>query len=247
MPYCPKCDMEFIDGITVCSDCGGLLAESEEVARTMQKEEALKKWEALQVQADLPTQTDLSEIDDTCRLVDTEIPPTPYQQAEKMGRSSAAAGVYVKKSQKYEDLKSSASAFLLVGGLLLIFSLLLWTGIVRLPMAGLSKMIFQTTLTGMGILALIVATRTTHSAKALLPQIAEEETATKQLMEWFMGTYDAAALDSSIEDADLLSSEELSLKRFQIIQDHLITEQDLPNQAYVDALSEELYSRIFEP
>lgn len=23
MPYCPKCDMEFVDGITTCSDCGG--------------------------------------------------------------------------------------------------------------------------------------------------------------------------------------------------------------------------------
>ena len=25
MPYCPKCDMEFVDGMTVCTDCGGPL------------------------------------------------------------------------------------------------------------------------------------------------------------------------------------------------------------------------------
>ncbi len=39
MPYCPKCDMEFIDGITICSDCGGQLLESKEVADAMKKKE----------------------------------------------------------------------------------------------------------------------------------------------------------------------------------------------------------------
>lgn len=39
MPYCPKCDMEFVEGIKVCSDCGGPLVESKEVAEAMKKEE----------------------------------------------------------------------------------------------------------------------------------------------------------------------------------------------------------------
>ena len=32
MPYCPRCDMEFVEGVTVCSDCGGPLLASEEEA-----------------------------------------------------------------------------------------------------------------------------------------------------------------------------------------------------------------------
>lgn len=44
MPYCPKCDMEFVEGITVCSDCGGPLVESEEIYKKRKMEEdALKK------------------------------------------------------------------------------------------------------------------------------------------------------------------------------------------------------------
>ena len=39
MPYCPKCDMEFVEGIKVCSDCGGPLVESKEVAEAMKKKE----------------------------------------------------------------------------------------------------------------------------------------------------------------------------------------------------------------
>ena len=43
MPYCPKCDMEFIEGITVCSDCGGPLYESEEAYKAIEKEETAKR------------------------------------------------------------------------------------------------------------------------------------------------------------------------------------------------------------
>ena len=46
------------------------------------------------------------------------------------------------------------------------------------------------------------------------------------------------------EDDDRL--EERSLKRFSLIQDYLAIENDLPDQAYIDALSEEIYSRMFE-
>ena len=49
MPYCPKCDMEFIEGVTTCTDCGGPLFESKEAAEQMKdqylkmREEQMKK------------------------------------------------------------------------------------------------------------------------------------------------------------------------------------------------------------
>ena len=39
MPYCPKCDMEFVDGITTCSDCGGPLVASKEEADRLKRSE----------------------------------------------------------------------------------------------------------------------------------------------------------------------------------------------------------------
>ena len=48
MPYCPKCDMEFVEGIKICSDCGGPLVESKEVADAMKQKE---KEEQLAVMA----------------------------------------------------------------------------------------------------------------------------------------------------------------------------------------------------
>ena len=67
MPYCPKCDMEFIDGITVCSDCGGPLMESKEAADAMKRkvleEELERKMGGFQAQylAESQEMTDFQE------------------------------------------------------------------------------------------------------------------------------------------------------------------------------------------
>ena len=47
MPYCPKCDMEFIEGVQICSDCKGPLLASRKEAQILQKEQeerALKEY-----------------------------------------------------------------------------------------------------------------------------------------------------------------------------------------------------------
>ena len=234
MGYCPKCDMEFVDGITICTDCGGPLVESEELAIAMkrkeQEERLLKQQEYLEKlnQQLQEENSDLHMPEDIAASM-----PKPVQ-------------VYESKAQKYEDLKSSASAFLIVGSILLAVSVVYWTGIISLPMVGNSKIIFQSTLCIMGILSLAVFFNTNRSAKQLQPEIEKEKNQTKELIEWFLSQWRPEDIDREIEDHDSLPQEELSLKRFQIIQDHLITNKDLPDPAYVDALSEEIYSQLYE-
>ena len=123
MPYCPRCDMEFVEGVTVCSDCGGPLLASEEEAKAM-KAQMEKEMEERRKEAAVSVLGDRS----------------PEELAEAAAKAQAQAraaspGVYVNRRQKYDDLKSSASAFYLVGGALALVSVLLWTGIVHLPRA----------------------------------------------------------------------------------------------------------------
>ncbi|MCI9147542.1 MAG: hypothetical protein HFG73_04650 [Hungatella sp.] len=232
--YCPKCDVEFIDGITVCTDCGGPLAESEEAAKAMkekeQRELLLKQQEYL---SKLNQQLEEMQAQDGDSVPEAPSIPLP-------------AGVYETKAQKYDDLKSSASAFLAVGGLLLAASIACWMGIIRLPMAGTSKLIFQGAMTAMGIFAMFIYVNTSRSAKKLRPEIDKEKHETQELVDWFTDSWKAADIDGKIEDREALSEEEMSLRRFQIIQDLLITGKDLPDPAYVDALCEEIYSKVFE-
>ena len=229
MPYCPKCDMEFIKGVTVCSDCGGPLFESKEEALAMQKAALAKEPDAL-MQEDLDSEESGEE-------------SGAMPKAEKV-RPPAA---YVKKSQKYEDRKSSASAFLLVGGAITVFAVLCWAGIFDMPMAGFSKYLIQGTLTVMGIGCLVIAILTFRSAKGMVSEIEEEEKQTEELISWFLSAYRREDIDRRL-DADFsdLGEDERNLKRFELISDLLITSKDLPDQAYVDALCEEIYSKLFD-
>lgn len=237
MPYCPKCDMEFVDGITACTDCGGPLMESEEAAKAAKKQEEAEFAQQMeQYYADMAAQ----------ELADTDVPAVPYQQVQKMAEHHAQSRVYVKKEQKYEDLKSSASAFIIVGVALLVISVLCWTGILKIPMVTITRLIFQSALTIMGILSVFVSLHSSSAAKKLAPQIDEENKATRELIRWFMDSYDAEDIDREIDGVEELSPEELSLKRFQIIQDYLVTHHDLPEPAYVDALGEEIYGKLFD-
>ena len=258
MPYCPKCDMEFVDGITTCSDCGGPLVASKEEADRLKREEQLKRQKEQQTLTQEMLSMEMNGADaDSFSGYDPEAFHTLVNSdaSAKGSRSTDPASAlsfkqhstaYVDKGQKYEDLRSSASAFLIVGGAVLIFSALCWLQIVRLPMAGFSRYLIQTALTVMGLFSMIVYIKSNKSARDLLPQIEEEKQKTNALIQWFLSEQSAQDIDREILDLDQLNEEEISLKRFQIIQDYLITHKDLPDPAYVDALCEEIYTKLYE-
>lgn len=233
MPYCPKCDMEFIEGIAVCSDCGGTLAESVEAARTMKASEKRERFEQMAG-------------DDPFDMEDQNQSPYPEPTEETPDTPIAPTRIYMNKAQKHEDLKSSATAFLIVGIVMLASSAVCWTGIVNLPMNGVYKFVFQSAITIMGVLALIVALGSAMAAKKLAPQIEGENRTTQHLIQWFVDTYSGDDIDRTVDRAENLTPEEMSLKRFAVIQDYLTTNHDLPDQAYVDALSEEIYDKLYE-
>lgn len=254
MPYCPKCDMEFIDGITVCSDCGGpLLASREEAlammaeARKQEEERLAAEYERMQAEQER-LQTGQEDPEDSG---DGEQASGDFAAADagtkKAAETKSEGRAYLSKRQQYEDMKSSVSAFLIVGIILTAFGLLCFAGIIRLPFGAGSMILFETVLTAMGIGSLAVALVTKKSAAKVAAAADEEDARTRELTEWFVNTYTASGLDEALlkEDAEL-EGNELYLKRFELIQDHLITSHDLPNRDYVDFLCEEIYARVFE-
>lgn len=246
MPYCPKCDMEFIDGITKCSDCGGPLLESKEVADAMKKKAKEKEMEKQRaqyeaMQAAMAEQAAMAKQQAEMTAANGQ---APIQMKRRQVQGSRA---YVNKAQKYEDLKSSATAFYLVGGVLTAACILLWTGIVNLPMYGFGKYLTQGVLTVMGVWMLIVAVKTTQSLKDFKGELNEDQKEAKEIVEWFAKTFSPAKIDQAIiHDYGELEPEDLSLKRFYIIHDLLISHKDLPNESFVDMLCEEIYNKIYE-
>lgn len=266
MPYCPKCDMEFVEGITVCSDCKGPLVASKEEAMAMKRqaqeeEEARKQaeFEAMQKAYEEEMAEEMTGFSESgCEEASSEEeigrPAAPYGAVQNISAVSGRvkpsmphAQVYVKKSQKYSDLRSSADAFLLVGGALTAVSVLLWTGFISFPGSNFSSPIVKLVLTIMGLGSLYISWRSFKSAKQVQSQVAEEEQATQNLIQWFLDSHTAEEMDARLKsESGDLAPEELSLKRFELIQDILITSHDLADQSYVDMLAEEIYGKVFE-
>ena len=99
----------------------------------------------------------------------------------------------------------------------------------------------------MGVGALVVGIKTSSTAKAMVSQVTEEDENTNSLISWFLSSYTGSQLDDKLQEENQeLSPEELSLKRFELIQDLLITHHDLADQSYVEFLSEEIYNRLYE-
>ena len=148
MPYCPKCDMEFVEGIKVCSDCGGPLVESKEVAESIKKKEQEEQLAALA----------------------QEMEPFSGEESET-GRSGDDPS---QKEVSHEDMSSSASAFFLVGGVLAIGTVLCLLGVFRLPMAGFQKYMFEGVLAVLAIGCLIVAVSSKKRASELKVEADDE-------------------------------------------------------------------------
>lgn len=233
MPYCPKCDMEFVEGVTVCTDCGGRLVESKEVADAMKEEELKKREELIRQQYE--------------KMMAAAEEKNSAEDDRNTVRRTVPSKAYVNKEQRYEDVNSSATAFFIVGGVLAVVSVLSFAGIINLPMYGIMKYIFQGMMAAMAVGSLYVAFSSKKSAAALKTEAATEEKETKEIVDWFIATYSAKDLDSQIlsEESDL-TDEEMSLRRFELIQDYLITGRDLPDQSYVDALCDMIYGHLYE-
>lgn len=234
MPYCPKCDMEFVEGMTTCTDCGGPLVESKEAADATKAEMEAKANEELRLRMEQTAALN-AESEDMLQDEEKQKKPAEYTQA------------YVKKEQRYEDMSSSASAFFLVGGILGIGAVLCFAGIINLPMAGFSKYIFQGLMALMAVGCILVAVSSKKRAAVLKEEARDEEKETDEIITWFLKNYTGKELDEQIhmEDHDL-SEEELSLKRFELIQDLLITGRDIPDQSYADSLCDTLYARLYD-
>ncbi|MBQ0145984.1 MAG: hypothetical protein KBS51_02555 [Lachnospiraceae bacterium] len=233
--YCPKCDMEFVDGVTVCTDCGSPLvdkeawmeqqkAEAEEKALQEEKEKNEKLQAAKEAMENL-TEEDIRQI---------------RERREAVREMMEEPAVYVNKKDRYADNKSSAVALLVVGILLAVASVLMWVGV--LPDLGI---IMKIALTAFAVVCLAGAVISNKTAKKLEAGIASEEDTQNRLIEDFIAAHSREEIDAE-SSAGSLRDEELVLERMNYIQDRLTVENNITDKAYASMIAEEIYTRMYE-
>lgn len=233
--YCPKCDMDFIEGVTVCSDCGSTLVDKETyfAQKAIEEEEAAKK-------AQEEIEEKKAAIKETIENMTEEDIEAAKERAQSVREMMQEPSVYVNEKDKYSDNQSSAIALLIVGILVAVGAVLMWVGV--LPDLGI---IMKIALTGFAVICLVGAYVSAKNAKKYKGEIANEENKEKEIMDAFLDKYTREDIEMAVPKGDH-TEEELAIERMNYIQDKLSIENDIPDKAYAAMLAENLYDKLFE-
>ena len=156
--------------------------------------------------------------------------------------------LYVRQEDRYEDLSSSASAFLIVGIVMSVLTLLSFGQQLHLPFALPTTALMRFFLLVFAIGAFGLYWKTRREASRAYSHIEEEQRITEELESWFLASYAPEQIDFEILGATRhpLRAEALALKRFDFIQDCFLQRYAGMDEGYIEALSEELYKKLFE-
>nr|WP_314981324.1 hypothetical protein [uncultured Stomatobaculum sp.] len=156
--------------------------------------------------------------------------------------------IYVRQEDRYEDLQSSASAFLIVCVVMSLLSLLSFGSSLHLPFSIPATPMMRFFFIFFAIGSLVICIKTRREAAKTYAHIAEEQRITEELESWFLSSYTPGQIDLQIFGANRhpLRPEALALKRFDFIQDCFLKRYEGMDEGYIEALSEELYKKLFE-
>lgn len=255
--WCPKCKTEYQPGIFVCADCGSQLVEEqpqEEVKNPgylLQEEEIQAQLEALENRENIGRTgmepDSLEEEDDGAFAPegqeDDEAGGGGEAQAEQKTLDEETAELlhasdrkeYVKKADRYRDLKTSGMTFLVFGIIGEVYMALTKLEIIPVQYAMLVFCALAALFLGFAVYGVAALVK----SSAIKKEIPKEEARTREIMQWME---ENITEETAVEWED----EELSVTENDLALPVKIKEalqQNFPEEtvSYLEMLAEEYY------
>lgn len=268
MPWCPKCKMEYKEGVTICPDCNVELVEEltkEEVKLPVagfEKEETAAKLVSFLISEDLNGSIEYSNEAEAFLV---HVPKEQITQAKKCAQAffqveqesepaskeketedpkpkskPTISSPYVKRAEKSKDLKSSATTFFFFAAAILIFIILNLTNVITYLNNPFSYFIMIC----MFAAFLWFGISSLRMSKQAATEAIQEEEVTKKLNDWLKEHVTKELLDSF---CDPLQSEEINfMRKMDGIGELLTKEFGEMNDSYLDSIIEDFYNETFE-
>lgn len=151
---------------------------------------------------------------------------------------------FVRLSDKYNDIISSASTMLLVGIIGLIFMILVFMDIIPLPLSSETSWLFNTIMGGVFIIFIIAGIVSFMHAKQVKIDAEIEDKLIEDILSWADENLSTEILD---KDLDLSQPMELLyFNRADKIKDAIMHEFETADEALIYEYTEQIYQKLYE-